>query len=87
MEEHRPKQRRRVYKTGRIAFNGGRAAIDCVLRNLSDKGACLRVVSPVGIPETFDLVLDSDNAARPCHVVWRKEKEIGVEFQSKEPIY
>jgi hypothetical protein len=57
-----------------------RAAIDCVVRNLSDKGALLQVASPLGIPETFDLVC-GDAMIRPCHVLWWKEKHIAVEFQ------
>jgi hypothetical protein len=38
------------------------------------------VISPVGIPPAFTLVLDGSELAKPCHVVWRKEKRIGVAF-------
>jgi hypothetical protein len=50
-----------------------------VVRNLSDRGACLKVESPVGIPDTFDLVLDNA-PVRSCRVIWRKATELGVEF-------
>jgi hypothetical protein len=70
----------RVYKAAQIVFNDRRAAIDCIVRNLSDKGALLQVASPLGIPETFDLVC-GDAMIRPCHVLWWKEKHIAVEFQ------
>ncbi len=78
MTEHRTAQRHRVLKGGTISFNG--AGISCIVRNLSDTGAALEVNSPVGIPPNFALVVDGDHVARPCHVVWRKEKRIGIAF-------
>jgi hypothetical protein len=79
MNEHRNAQRHRVLKGGTISFNGA-AGISCTVRNLSDTGAALDVISPVGIPPVFTLVLDGSELAKPCHVVWRKEKRIGVAF-------
>jgi hypothetical protein len=78
MDERRIKSRHRVLKAGTIEFGGG--AIDCTVRNFSDTGAALDVTSPVGIPEHFTLVVPADGTHRPCHVVWRKEKRIGVRF-------
>jgi hypothetical protein len=54
-------------------------ASDCTALNLSDMGACLKVESPIGIPDTFDLVLDNA-PGRGCRVTWRKATQIGVEF-------
>jgi hypothetical protein len=79
MDEHRIAQRHRVLKGGTISFNGA-AGISCTVRNLSETGAALDVISPVGIPERFSLVLDGDERGKPCHVVWRKEKRIGIAF-------
>jgi len=78
--ENRQDQRRTTLKGGRIVFNAGRSTIDCKVRNLSSKGAKLQVTSVVGIPDTFDLVLDSDGR-QPCRVVWRTLKELGVQFR------
>jgi PilZ domain len=72
----------RVYKTAHIAFKNHRATINCVVRRLSHGGACLEVESPIGIPESFDLIFDSDKVVRPCLVTWRAEKRVGVEFGS-----
>lgn len=81
MEEHRKGPRHRALKGAHIAFKGHGAAIDCVVRDLSDRGACLKVESAVGIPETFDLVFDRYHTVRPCRVIWRKHTRIGVEFR------
>lgn len=80
--EKRGVPRRTTLKSGKIVFNAGRSTIDCTVRNLSPKGAKLLVSSVVGIPETFDLVLDG-HSRQPCRIIWRRLKEIGVEFRTE----
>jgi hypothetical protein len=88
MSEHRQKPRRRVIKGGSIRFNvssgsikfNGEAGIDCRVRDLSASGACLEVVSHLGIPEEFVLVMPRDGLSQPCRVIWRKGLRIGVQF-------
>jgi hypothetical protein len=77
-DEHRIAPRRRVLKAGSISFGGG--VIDCTVRNVSETGAALEVVTPLFIPDRFTLIVQSDSFSRPCQVVWRKERRIGVAF-------
>jgi predicted kinase len=79
MNDKRRAARNRVLKAAKISV-GGSGIIDATVRNMSERGACLQVASPLGIPDTFTLVMVSDQAVRTCRVVWRKEKQIGVEF-------
>jgi hypothetical protein len=60
----------------RIAFKDHGATIDCTVRNLSNRGACLNVECSIGIPDSFDLVLDHASV-RDCRVTWRKARQIG----------
>jgi hypothetical protein len=78
MDQKRIAPRNRVLKAGTIEFNGG--GIDCTVRNVSQTGAALDVVSPVGIPKEFTLVVPADGLRKRCHLVWHKEKRIGVAF-------
>lgn len=78
LENKRAALRQRVLKSASIEFHGG--VIDCVIRNISETGAALEVASPLGIPETFNLVISGDHSSRPCQVAWRKDKRIGVAF-------
>ncbi len=71
--------RNRVLKGAHIAFKGKTATIDCTVRNFSERGACLKVESPVGIPDVFDLVVDKASVYH-CRVTWRKATQIGVNF-------
>ena len=78
MDEHRAAQRHRVFKAGSIQFGG--STIDCTVRNRSATGAMLEVASQTIVPYQFTLVLSADRSQRRCHVVWRKDKRIGVTF-------
>jgi PilZ domain len=78
-QEHRNVARHRALKGARIVFKGHEAVFDCVVRNLSAGGACLIVETPIGIPDSFDLLLDQASV-RHCRVVWRKATQIGVNF-------
>lgn len=78
MDEQRAAPRRRILKGATIEFGGG--AIDCTIRNISDLGAALEVVTPLFIPDRFTLYIPSDRFKRHCHIVWRQEHRIGVAF-------
>jgi hypothetical protein len=78
MDEKRTAPRHRTLKAGTIEFGGG--AIDCTVRNMSEVGAALDVVTPLFIPDRFTLFVPSEHFKKPCHIVWRKEKRIGVAF-------
>ena len=80
--DNRSNARRTTLKSGRIVFNAGRSTINATVRNMSGKGAKLQVASVVGIPDTFDLILDA-GARQACRVVWRTLRELGVEFRAE----
>jgi hypothetical protein len=46
------------------------------------RSAALEVVPPLFISDSFTLCVPSDQFKRPCHIVWRKEKRIGVAFDT-----
>lgn len=73
--------RHRVLKGGKISFHHLGTSTDCTVRNLSDTGACLIVTSQIGIPNEFDLLIESGHAVRPCRVAWRSGNKIGVSFR------
>jgi hypothetical protein len=78
-DEHRIAPRQRVLKGGRIVINDGFSTFQCTVRNLSETGARLKVASIIGVPDTFELVMD-DGRKFACTVAWKTEFEIGVKF-------
>jgi hypothetical protein len=77
--ERRAAPRYRVLKSGMLAFSGG-GGIDCMVRNISSRGARLDVAAPIGLPASFTLVIETDRFMRRCRAVWNSEKRIGVAF-------
>ena len=80
--ERRRELRARTLKSARILLNHHQSVIDCVVRNLSPTGACLKVETTLGIPDRFDVMFDVDKSIRPCHLIWHRENQIGVEFET-----
>jgi hypothetical protein len=80
MIEKRTALRHRVLKHGTLAFSGGGGGGDCMVRNISSGGARLDVASPLGLPQSFMLVIQTDQFMRRCHPVWSNDTRIGVAF-------
>jgi len=79
MKEHRGSARRRTLKSGTISFTGA-DGIDCIVRNISEIGACLEIESSVAIRNRFVLVINK--AIYLCHVEWRDGRKLGVRFET-----
>ena len=77
--DKRRSKRKRVLLGARISYPGLGISAECRVRDLSDAGACLVVTSPMGIPNTFDLVF-ANGAVKPCKVEWRNAEKTGVSF-------
>jgi PilZ domain/PAS domain len=77
--EKRHNRRRAVRKTGRINARG--VSEICTVRDISATGAALDVVNAKRVPDHFTLVMEMESAARDCAVIWRKERQLGVEFR------
>ena len=78
-EERRGTIRHRTLKGARIATNVGHSTINCMVRNMSDAGALIRVTSIIGIPDRFELVMD-DGRTFDCAVAHKSATDIGVSF-------
>jgi len=85
MTERRRQQRYRTLKSGKIVFHDRRSVIDCLVRNLSDRGSCLQVNTTVGIPNAFELLIDGEDESYPCKVIWTSKNRIGIEFLGSRP--
>jgi PilZ domain-containing protein len=79
MFERRQALRRRTLKGGSILY-GLAPAIECTIRNMSDRGASVEVKGTKGIPDEFELLIKPELLKRKCHVMWRSEDRLGVQF-------
>jgi hypothetical protein len=80
LEDRRAVARRRVLKGATLSFNKGYGALECVVRNESDKGALLSFGETSAVPPAFDLTVRGGDTVRHARVRWRTLSVVGVEF-------
>ena len=80
-EERRRMPRQRTLKSARVVIDGQGPVLDCIVRNLSPRGALLLVPS-LAVPDRFDLVFSASRARHACQVAWRAHDRVGVVFTS-----
>ena len=73
--------RKSVRQPGWITLDGGFAARRCVVQNMSSTGAKITIDDPNMLPAKLRLAFTRDaRTGRPCEVVWRRGKSVGVKF-------
>ena len=82
--ERRAARRQRVLKGATLSFNKGYSAFECVVRNLSERGARLSLAETFGLPGRFRLAIGDEEKGRTARVVWRRSDAIGVSFEVAE---
>jgi hypothetical protein len=79
--EKRRSPRKHLRYPGEIDIGDGSALRKCLLSDISDTGARVMIEKPDEIPDKVMLLLGHERGARRrCKVVWREDKQIGLEF-------
>ena len=78
-EERRRAPRQRTLKSGQIVIDPQSPVLECIVRNLSPRGALLLVPS-LAVPDAFELVFSATRTRHRCKVAWRAYDRVGVEF-------
>lgn len=81
-QDKRRTPRKRMLKGATIAFNNRSSTQSCMVRDISDTGARLRVGPGQAVPAHFDLLIELDGIEASCTVAWRRGEEIGVTFDA-----
>jgi hypothetical protein len=73
--------RKSLRQPGWITLEGGFAARQCVVQDISGSGARITVDDPSVLPAKLRLAFSRDaRTGRNCAVVWRRGKSLGVKF-------
>ena len=78
-EDRRVFPRRRLIRRGRIVLHAGRSAIECVILDISEGGARLRLEDWLLVPNAFELRIENG----PTHQVEVRHRDLetaGVQF-------
>ena len=73
--------RKSVHQAGWITLEGGFAARQCVVQDLSTSGAKVTIEDSNSLPTRLRLAFSRDaRTGRACEVVWRRGNSVGVKF-------
>jgi hypothetical protein len=80
MIERRALIRHKTFIKGRIYFNNRLSSMDCIVRDVTEKGARLQVSESVVLPDTFELYLPNKDEHFRAQAQWRKGDQLGVSW-------
>jgi len=73
--------RKSLRQPGWITLEGGFAARQCTVHDISSTGAKVTIDDPNTLPAKLRLAFSRDaRTGRPCEVVWRRGKSVGIKF-------
>ncbi len=78
--ERRLSPRRRGLRAGRLTTADAMRSSDCIIRNLSTRGAKLTLPGEEGFPQDAWLIVKTEGLALRTRTVWRHGCEFGVDF-------
>jgi hypothetical protein len=80
MGERRRVTRQKSFLRGCVYFNNRRSAFDCLIRDLSDKGARIVFSDTMSLPDVVELYIPQKEQTVRARVEWRHGGEVGLAF-------
>jgi hypothetical protein len=75
---------RRVNSFGYLVFDGQTQGFACTIATMSSQGADIQVSGLMGIPESFDLYAEQEQARYRCEVTAQRGGAVRVTFSDRE---
>lgn len=89
LQSHRPRcvVRQKSFLRGMIHLKDARTSFDCMIRDISSKGARLHFSGTTPTPDVFELYIRQKDQMLRANVTWRSGENVGVAFacQSHQP--
>jgi hypothetical protein len=82
----RTSPRSRALLAGKLIVWDGQLSTDCMIRDLSDDGARVKVASTAVIPAEVGLLIIRDGLLLECRLVWRRGDEAGLSVLSRHDL-
>ncbi len=80
-QELRESPRRRVIKQAKVVYGNFLFVLECYVRDLSPTGARIKIRDTSEVPDECHLFIPSEYLIYKCVVRWKKDGEIGLEFE------
>jgi len=78
--ERRGGDRKSVHTPAKCFLDHLNASVECIVLDVSRRGARLRISDSLVLPEEFDLLMSYQGERQRVRLRWRRQKDIGVEF-------
>ncbi|MGA7805937.1 PilZ domain-containing protein [Bradyrhizobium sp.] len=82
MQDRRQSAREKVLFGGVAEISKSGPAMDCVVRNLSEDGACVEFNSPRDIPDAMQLAIARKGRSYLATMIWRQANRVGLAFRA-----
>lgn len=81
MQDRRQGARDKVLYGGVAAVNGHGSTMDCVVRNISDAGACVEFDTAAKLPEEMNLTIARKGRSFLARLIWCQANKVGLAFR------
>jgi hypothetical protein len=81
MQDRRQGTRDKVIFGGLAAINERGSTVDCVVRNFSDRGACVELDGATKLPDEINLAIPRKGRSFFARMIWRQANRVGLAFR------
>jgi hypothetical protein len=82
MLDRRRSVRDKVIYGGAAATNDRGSTMDCVVRNISEGGACVELEETARVPEELRLTIARKGRSFLARMIWRQAGKVGLAFRT-----
>jgi hypothetical protein len=89
MPDRRQCVRDKVLYGGVAEINESGSTMDCVVRDISERGACVEFDRAAGLPEELNLTITRKGRSFLARLIWRQANKVGLAFRimtSDQPV-
>jgi PilZ domain-containing protein len=82
MQDRRQSTRDKVFLGGVAEINERGSTLDCVVRNINERGACVEIDETARLPENLSLSIPCKGRSFLAQMIWRHANRVGLAFRT-----
>ena len=82
MQDRRESVRDKVLFGGVAEISDRGTTMDCVVRNFSDRGACVELESSAKLPDQMRVMIARKGRSYLARMIWRQANRVGLAFKT-----
>jgi len=82
MRDRRQGIREKVFLGGVAEINERGSTMDCVVRNINERGACVEIDETAKLPESINLNIPRKGRSFLAKMIWRHANRVGLAFRT-----